>query len=134
QFQLGYRYDDDPPRAQRLSFEGPAVALAPGAPAAGFLRDRPAEAVLLASGAATQLAGRESQIALASSRAALGDLAQAGARGLNVVLKDVTAGENSPPYDVFLVLEGASALAPSAARIGGLDLFGGAGHGAYGQH
>jgi hypothetical protein len=46
------------------------------------------------------------------------------------------AGKRSSPYDVFLVLEGGSPFQPgtTAVRIGGLDLFGGAGSGTHGQH
>src|SRR5262249_17949860 len=55
---------------------------------------------------------------------------------LRVVLRDVVAGLRSPPYDVLLVLGDGSPLQPgaNAVRIGGLDLFGGAGGGAHGQH
>jgi hypothetical protein len=53
-----------------------------------------------------------------------------------VVLKDVGARDDTPPYDVFLILEGSImfAGASSAVRIGGLDLFGGAGQGGHGGH
>jgi hypothetical protein len=134
QFQLGYRYDDDPPRAQRLDFTAPAVVLAPsGAPQAkALMRARAPDPVVLARGAAMRLSARESSVALASAgrpdrsqpsgKAALGP---APGR-LRVVLRDVVAGEHTPPYDVFLALEGSSPLdaGTTAVRLGGLDLFG----------
>jgi hypothetical protein len=43
------------------------------------------------------------------------------------------AGNRTPPYDVFLLREGGSP-GKDAVRIGGLDLFGGAGHGQHAHH
>ena len=61
---------------------------------------------------------------------------QAGsASRLRVVLRDVVASGESPPYDVFLVLEGSSPFEAGATsvRIGALDLFGGAGRSHHGH-
>jgi hypothetical protein len=139
QFQLGYRYDDDPLRPSRLPMSAPAVALSPkaaGAPARGIARMRPSEPVVLARSGAVTLAGRENNVALTVvSRQAKPPAASASAR-LRVVLKDLVAGDRTPPYDVFLLLGGRSPLAgrANAVRIGGLDLFGGAGSGKHGHH
>ena len=139
QFQLGYRYDDDPPRMQRLEFNAAVAVRAPAgaAPAKGFMRARAVEPVVLARSAALRLLARESNVALASiSQAGRPPAAGKAALGpppgrLRVVLKDVVAGEHTPPYDVFLALEGSSPLeaGSSAVRLGGLDLFGGEGSG-----
>jgi hypothetical protein len=129
----------DPLEFKTLVARGP---LAPGAPqtAKGIVRARPAEPVVLARGGAVTLTARASEIVLASvSRAPLPPKGKSmagsvGAR-LRVVLKDVVAGTRSPPYDVFLARDGGAPLQPgtNAVRIGGLDLFGGAG-GAHGHH
>jgi hypothetical protein len=144
QFQLGYRYDDDPQRSQRLDLNV-LVAKAPGATPGrqGMTRARPSIAqsdpIVLARGAAVTLAARESRIVLAAvSRPATPPSGRAagGPPRLRVVLKDVVAGGRTPPYDVFLLREGGSPLdaGTSAVRIGGLDLFGGAGHGQHAHH
>jgi hypothetical protein len=145
QFQLGYRYDDDPLRPSRLQMS-PSVALAPGSQPTsaqptmkGIARMRPSDPVVLARGGAVTLAARESNVTLAavsrqgSSSAAI--IAGASAR-LRVVLKDVVAGDRTPPYDVFLSLAGHSPLeaGTTAVRVGGLDLFGGAGGGKHAHH
>jgi hypothetical protein len=95
--------------------------------------------VVLARGSAMTLAARESRIALvAVSRPATPPSGRAagGPPRLRVVLKDVVAGGRTPPYDLFLLGEGGSPLdaGTSAVRIGGLDLFGGAGHGQHAHH
>jgi hypothetical protein len=143
QFQLGYRYDDDPPRTQQLELKtlvakGP---LAPGAPqtSKGVVRARPAEPVVVARGGAVTLTARTSEVVLASASRAPRPpkgTSMAGPARLRLVLRDVVAGKRSSPYDVFLVLEGGSPFQPgtTAVRIGGLDLFGGAGSGTHGQH
>jgi Common central domain of tyrosinase/Polyphenol oxidase middle domain len=145
QFQLGYRYDDDPLRPARLQMS-PSVALAPGSQPTraqptmkGIARMRASDPVVLARGGAVTLAARESNVTLAavsrqgSSSAAI--IAGASAR-LRVVLKDVVAGDRTPPYDVFLSLAGHSPLeaGTTAVRVGGLDLFGGAGGGKHAHH
>jgi hypothetical protein len=140
QFQLGYRYDDDPLRPSRLNMNAP-MAAAPGTvpPIKAIARMRPAEPVVLARGSAVTLAARESRIVLAAVSRQAKPSAAIGAGAperLRVVLKDVVAGDRTPPYDVFLLLEGQSPLAAgtSAVRIGGLDLFGGAGGGKHAHH
>jgi hypothetical protein len=141
QFQLGYRYDDDPVRPSRLPMDV-AVALGPraaGAPMKGIARLSPSEPVVLARGGAVSLAARESNVALAAvarqGKPSAAFAAGASAR-LRVVLKDVVAGDRTPPYDVYLLLAGHSPLevGTAAARIGGLDLFGGAGSGKHAHH
>ncbi|MEA2902947.1 MAG: polyphenol oxidase [Alphaproteobacteria bacterium] len=137
QFQLGYRYDDDPPRTERLTFEA-AVAAGPGGAtlARGALPMQAPAPVLLARGATMTLQARESQIVLTSvprqGRTSAGPVTPAR---LRVVLRDVVARDGAPPYDVFLVLEGTSLFDPSttSVRIGALDLFGGAGTGHHGH-
>jgi hypothetical protein len=141
QFQLGYRYDDDPVRPSRLPMNA-AVALAPraaGAPMKGIARFSPSEPVVLARGGAVSLAARESNVALAAvarqGKPSAAFAAGASAR-LRVVLKDVVAGDRTPPYDVYLLLAGHSPLeaGTAAVRIGGLDLFGGIGSGKHAHH
>jgi len=118
------------------------VALAPGAaPSAvkGIARMQPSEPVVLARGGAVTLAARESAIVLAATSKQSQPSAAFAAGGparLRVVLKDVVAGDRTPPYDVFLLLTGHSALeqGSNAVRIGGLDLFGGAGSGKHAHH
>jgi tyrosinase len=135
QFQLGYRYDDDPPRAQGLVFT-PQVAAAPGGAAKGFMRARTTEPSVLARSPALSLTARETNIAL--TVLAVSNKAAPPPNGrLRVVLKDVLATDRTPPYDVFLTLDNGSPRAPgsTAQRLGGLDLFGeGDKHGAHGSH
>jgi hypothetical protein len=141
QFQLGYRYDDDPPRSSRLSLS-PTVALAPGAAPSrgkGTAPMRRSEPVVLARGGAVTLAARESRItlvAVAQKGKPSAAPAASGSARLRVVLRDVIASDRTPPYDVYLLLDGQSVLAVGAiaARIGGLDLFGGAGRGTHARH
>jgi hypothetical protein len=137
QFQLGYRYDDDPQRSQRLDLNV-LVAKAPGAAPGrqGATRVAPTEPIVLARGSAMTLAARESHVTLAAvSRPPTPPSGRAagGPPRLRVVLRDVVAGDRTPPYDVFLVRDGGSP-GTSAVRIGGLDLFGGAGHGQHAHH
>jgi hypothetical protein len=145
QFQLGYRYDDDPVRPSRLELNArppAAVALAPGAaPSAvkGIARMQPSEPVVLARGGAVTLSAREINVAVAATSKQSkpsAAFAAGGSARLRVVLKDVVAGDRTPPYDVFLLLAGHSALeqGTNAVRIGGLDLFGGAGSGKHAHH
>jgi len=137
QFDLGYRYDDEPQRPQKLDLKGPAVAIVPGGPPGGALaRGRPPGAasapVVVARSPQVRLSQRESRIALAApvgSAQPQGRLAVLPQR-LRVVLRNVIASDRTPPYDVFLVLDGASA---APVRVGALDLFGGAGHLGHGQ-
>jgi hypothetical protein len=141
QFQLGYRYDDDPQRPQRLDLNV-LVAKAPGAAPGRQGTTRvapnaaPSEPIVLARGSAVTLAARESQVVLASvTRPATppGGRTAGGPPRLRVVLRDVVAGDRTPPYDVLLLGDGGSP-GTSAVRIGGLDLFGGAGHGQHAHH
>jgi len=67
QFQLGYRYDDDPPRTQRLVFT-PQVAVAPGGAPKGFMRARTAEPTVLARAAALRTSTRETSGPLSALR------------------------------------------------------------------
>jgi hypothetical protein len=139
QFQLGYRYDDDPQRTQQLDMKV-VIARAPaGGPTAKGVARMPNESVVVARSGALAVAARESQVALAAvarPAAPSGAMPGGGAPRLRVVLRDVVAGARTPPYDVYLVQDGNAALAAgaNAVRIGGLDLFGGAGHGAHAQH
>jgi hypothetical protein len=136
QFQLGYRYQDDPPRTERLRIDGPVVAAA-GPRSSGVLRSgMPAPPVLVAAAGGIMLGGRETSAALApvapsgtSSGAMPSAVVPAGeSHPLRVVLKDVSAPDGVPSYDVFLV-SGAYRV-----RLGGLDLFGAAGEGAHAHH
>jgi hypothetical protein len=131
QFQLGYRYDDDPMRTQQLEFKS-SVALAPGGgQPKGFMRARAVEPVVISRSNALHLTARETNVSLAVL--ARGTRQGGSAKGrrelagrLRVVMRGLVASERTPPYDVFLTLEDASALAPgsTAVRVGGLDLFG----------
>ena len=53
---------------------------------------------------------------------------------LYVVLKDVVARDQSPPYDVFLLSAAPGDPPAKAVRIGALDLFGGTGQNEHGAH
>jgi len=127
QHQLGYRYDDDPPRAVRLQ----PTARAPAAPAP--------EPLVLARAGAVDLSARETAVVFAPvppprRPPAKGKIAK-GVRPpsprMHVVLRDVVARERSPVYDLFLVLEGPNVFeaTTTALKIGALELFGGSGHG-----
>jgi Common central domain of tyrosinase/Polyphenol oxidase middle domain len=139
QFDLGYRYADDPPRLEKLEFK---PALAPGgAQPKGFMRARTAEPTVLARSEALHLTARESNVALAAPArgtrpAASGKAVPAPGGRLRVVLKDLVANVRTPPYDVFLALDAGSPRAPgsTAVRVGGLDLFGEGGGGAHAAH
>jgi Common central domain of tyrosinase/Polyphenol oxidase middle domain len=139
QFQLGYRYDDDPQRGKQLDMKVVVARTPAGGPTAkGVARMAPNEPVVVARSSALAVAARESQVALAAvarPAAPSGAMPGGAAPRLRVVLRDVVAGARTPPYDVYLVQDGSSALAgANAVRIGGLDLFGGAGQGAHAQH
>jgi len=139
QFQLGYRYDDDPPRSQRLDLRVLNARAPAGGPPKAIARTSPSAPVVLARGGAMHLSARETHAAFATTpQAARRPTAKAtsGRLRLRVVLRDVVASDRSPPYDVFLLADSGSpsAAGANAMRIGGLDLFGGAGHGAHGQH
>jgi Common central domain of tyrosinase/Polyphenol oxidase middle domain len=124
QFQLGYRYDDDLPRTERLVFT-PRVVAAPGAAPKGFMRARTAEPAVVARSAALRLTAREANVAL-TVLAVSGKAAPSLQGRLRVVLKDVLANNRTPSYDVFLTVDSGSprASGTTAQRIGGLDLFG----------
>jgi hypothetical protein len=97
---------------------------------------RPSEPVVLARAGAMTLSARESRItlvAVAQKRKPAAEAPAGGSVRLRVVLKNVIAADRTPPYDVYLLLDGQSVLAAgaTAARIGGLDLFGGAGRGTH---
>jgi hypothetical protein len=139
QFQLGYRYDDDPPRTKQLDMKVVVARTPAGGPAAKGVARMPNEPVVLARSGALAVAARESQVTLATvARSAQPSAAMPGgaAPRLRVVLRGVVAGARTPPYDVYLVRDGDAALAAgaNAVRIGRLDLFGGSGHGAHAQH
>ena len=116
QFQLGYRYDDDPRgRSVWTERSGGDGARRRAAAAAGYRRAAAARPrpVVLARAGAMRLTARESQVALdrQSSRPAARRCRAARPRPaararLRVVLRNVIANEQSPPYDVFLALEG----------------------------
>jgi hypothetical protein len=142
QFQLGYRYDDDPARDRALDLRAPAIARAPGqtggppsalAPKGGrrFFQKRPAEPVLLARAGATRLAAPESRLALTPVAARGKRKAGAGpnaAERLRLVLRDVVVRDAAPPYDVFLAARSGGA---ARVRLGSLAQFGGAGRGVH---
>jgi Common central domain of tyrosinase/Polyphenol oxidase middle domain len=127
QFQLGYRYDDDPPRDRRL--EARASASAPA----------PMEPLVLARAADVDLSARETAVVLApvppprrsrpKSKSKGTKRAPASAPRTLVVLRDVTAPDRGSVYELFLVLEGPNVFAPTTTsqRIGALELFGGTG-------
>jgi hypothetical protein len=140
QLQLGYRYDDDPPRSQRLPLERPPMAvLVPGgkpspalnarSPADGRLARGPApQPVVLARTEAMRPLARETRMALPPlSRPAPTSTARITDGGrLRLVLKDVVAREGAPPYDVFLVSGNVTGnrRGVTSVRIGELALFG----------
>ncbi len=149
QFQLGYRYDDDPPRTQRLKLEPlPAVALAPGAAGSpkgvsgalpregagerGLVRGTlPAEPVVVARAPSVRLSAVETQVAMAAvplRPPPPNPAAVPPSPRLRVVLRNIIARDGVPPYDVFLVLDAPGmAATANSVRIGSLDLFGSAG-------
>jgi tyrosinase len=129
QFQLGYRYDDDPRRERRL--EAKARTSAPP----------PAEPVVLARAAEVDLSARETAVVFAPvppprrspqrTKGKGAKRAPASAPQTRVVLRDVTAPDRAPVYDLFLVLEGPNVFAPTTSSqwVGALELFGGTGRG-----
>jgi tyrosinase len=127
QIQLGYRYDDDPRRDERL-------AMTPRAPA-----PLPAEPLVLARATEIDLSARETAVVFdpvppprrRPPRAKLPKGAKPPAPRTRVVLRDVVAVDRTPPYDLFLVLEGSNVFAPTTTSqpIGALEFFGGTGRG-----
>lgn len=124
QFQLGYRYDDDPRRDQRLEVRAPAIA------------PHPAEPVVLARAADVDLSARETAVVFAPvppPRARQKSKSKGAKRAPTqrtlVVLRDVTAPDRAPVYELFLVLEGPNVFEPTTTsqRVGALELFGGTG-------
>jgi Common central domain of tyrosinase/Polyphenol oxidase middle domain len=127
QWQLGYRYDDDPRREQRLAFKARPPALIPGEP------------LVLARATEIDLAARETAVVFKPvpppRRPPQKAKAEKGARPpvprTRIVLRDVAAADRSPPYDLFLVLEGPNVFAPTTTSqpVGALELFGATGRG-----
>ncbi|MGH6768061.1 MAG: tyrosinase family protein [Xanthobacteraceae bacterium] len=133
QHQLGYRYDDDPPRAARLTFDSVA--------AGG--QTEPPEEVVLARGRGVELSARESHLVLAAVPRPRGrSNAKRKPKGkvmsrprMHVVLRDVIAGDRTPAYDVFLLLEGTNVFqaTTTSVRLGAIELFGALGTGRSGR-
>ena len=131
QHQLGYRYDDDPPRERRLAFSPP-----PG----GTIAARP-EPIVLARGNGAELLARESHLVLKpvprprvspQRKGATKDAPKASrALPTYLVFKDIAARDRTPPYEVSLILEGTNVFEGKSTTewVGVLDLFGGAGNG-----
>lgn len=133
QHQLGYRYDDDPRRDERL-------AMKPGAPAPS-----PAEPLVLARATEIDLSARETAVVFGPVapprrrpqrvKVARGAKVAKGVKPpvprTRVVLRDVVAADRTPAYDLFLVLEGPNVFAPTTTSqpIGALEFFGGSGRG-----
>jgi tyrosinase len=135
QFQLGYRYDDDPPRPQPLAFAEPTPLPPAVAEAPDLSPIYPRNPAVLARSSALRLDARQTQIVLAATRSIRPLIGRAAPRELRLALRDVVAKDRTPPYDVSLVLEYGSPFdaKSAAARLGELDLFGGAGHGGGGE-
>ena len=125
QYQLGYRYDDDPARAERLAMDLPAESV----------RAAPAAEIVLARGRGVELTARESHLVLAPVPRPPVKYAPKGhpnakapprRQRMHIVLKDVVAGDRTPAYDVSLLLEGPNVFDPTTTTVslGGLDLFG----------
>jgi hypothetical protein len=144
QFQLGYRYDDDPVRSERLRMEVPVAVLTPGArgtppnafgPSTRARVEAPAAPVVLARAAALRLSAKENEVALVPVVGRSQSLTRptpGAAQRLRIVLRNVIARDGVPPYDVLLVAKGADPqVAATTVRIGALDLFGGLGPGAH---
>jgi hypothetical protein len=127
QFQLGYRYDDDPRREQRLDMK--ARAPAPSRP----------EPLVLARASEIDLSARETAVVFAPvppprrppQRPKLAKGAKPPVPRTLIVLRDVVAADRVPAYDLFLVLEGPNVFAPTTTSqpVGALELFGGSGRG-----
>src|SRR5262249_20652959 len=145
QFQLHYRYDDDPVRERALELRAPATVNAPapagappiafgpkGVPGGGrFFSRRLPDPILLARAGAAHLTARESRLALAPVPArgkGAGRRPPDPASRLRVVLRDVSVRDGAPPYDVFLA---ARSGVGARARLGSLAQFGGAGRSAH---
>ena len=126
QVQLGYRYDDDPRRDERLEMKPRAPAPSPGEP------------VILARATEIDLSARETAVVFGPpprqrppQKAKLPKGAKPPTPRTRVVLRDVVAVDRTPAYDLFLVLEGSNVFAPTTTTqpIGALELFGGTGRG-----
>jgi tyrosinase len=125
QFQLGYRYDDDPPRDRRIETKAEAAS----APAP--------EPVVLARATEVDLSARETAVVFAPvppprrprPKGKPSKRALASKPRTFVVLRDVTAADRTPAYDLSLVLEGSNVFAPTTTsqHVGALELFGGSG-------
>jgi tyrosinase len=124
QSQLGYRYDDDPPRGQRLELK--TVATVPPRP----------EPVVLARATDIDLAARETAVVLAPVPPPRRPPPVKAAKGaprpvprMRIVLRDVVVADRTPAYDLFLVLEGLNVFEPTTTSvpIGALELFGATG-------
>jgi hypothetical protein len=126
QHQLGYRYDDDPPRPARLAMDAQ-----PG-------KGAPREEIVLARGQGIELAAQDSHLVMApvarprpkpAPKAKQKAKAPPRAPRLYVVLRDIAAPDRALPYDVSLVLEGPNVFdaTATAVPIGRLELFGDAG-------
>jgi tyrosinase len=124
QHQLGYRYDDDPPRAERLVMQP-----------ADTVRAAPPDEIVLARGPGVELTARESHLVLAAvprPPARYVPKGQQKAKAptprprMHIVLKDVVASDRTPPYDVSLVLEGPNVFDPTTttAELGAMEFFG----------
>jgi hypothetical protein len=124
QHQLGYRYDDDPPRRERLTIDR----------VVGGTQAEPPQQVVLVRGRGAELSARETHLVLAPVPRTRGQ--SKGKRRpkgkamhrprTHVVLRDVIARDRTPAYDVFLVLEGPNVFqaTTSSERVGALELFG----------
>jgi Common central domain of tyrosinase/Polyphenol oxidase middle domain len=129
QHQLGYRYDDDPPRSAPLAMTPPT----------GVISATPPEAIVLARSRSIKLDARESDLVLmpvprprGKRRARRQPNRKRAIRArMHIVFKYVTARDRTPPYDVFLILEGSNVFeaTKTSIRIGALELFGGIGRG-----
>ncbi len=123
QFQLGYRYDDEERRPQRLPMTPRAAVPSPPEP------------VVVGRASEIELSARETAVVFApvapprrppqkgrASKAAPAPRAR-------IVLRDVTAPDRAPAYDLFLVLEGPNVFEPTTTSlpVGALELFGGTG-------
>jgi tyrosinase len=126
QFQLGYRYDDEERRPERLSMKSHVAVL------------QPPEPVVLGRAAEIELSARETAVVFAPvppprrppQKGQRGKASKAApAPRTRVVLRDVTAPDRAPAYDLFLVLEGPNVFAPTTTSlpVGALELFGGTG-------
>ncbi|MCC6890061.1 MAG: tyrosinase family protein [Hyphomicrobiales bacterium] len=126
QFQLGYRYDDDPPRPQRLTF----VPRTPATPLQ--------EPLVLARAVEIDLSAQETAVVFAPVPPRRSPQQPKGAKGGGaraartlVVLREAVVPERAPAYDLSLVLEGPNVFEPTTTSlpIGSLERYGGSGRG-----